>query len=186
LQNLLDSASAHTPVLTTVGVPQHIGIFLNKSLSNPDEITVDMVNYNYSLATDTLTPVPASFDIQLDLNHFSNGDAVSVETINYDEASADNQTVQTLDAASISWSGDTLIVQAPPFVHYQVLRITLDHSVCMNPPVGDLSGDCNVTIEDLALFADDWLRNQCILAGDLSGNCEVDFEDYSILANEWD
>ncbi len=44
---------------------------------------------------------------------------------------------------------------------------------------------CVVLMDDLANFADDWLKSGVGLAGDLSGNKEVDFEDYSKFSSYW-
>ncbi len=43
---------------------------------------------------------------------------------------------------------------------------------------------CRVYFEDLANFADDWLKSGAV-PGDLSGNTRVDLIDYNILASKW-
>lgn len=51
-------------------------------------------------------------------------------------------------------------------------------------PTGDLNGDCIVDIDDLVMFAGQWLGDPAI-AADLVGNDGVDIADYSVLAENW-
>ncbi len=58
------------------------------------------------------------------------------------------------------------------------------------PPVGDLSGDCRVTLEDLVLFAQEWLEVDCAAiqhcyGADLNFNGSVNYPDYVMLENHW-
>ncbi len=57
-------------------------------------------------------------------------------------------------------------------------------------PEADLSGDCVVGLDDLVLFAEQWLDSAgCAgfeeTCGDLTGNDGVDFEDFAVLAGQW-
>ena len=54
----------------------------------------------------------------------------------------------------------------------------------------DLTGDCYVNIDDLDVFAGQWLltdeRRDCSLCADLTGYyCSVTFEDFAIIAEQW-
>ena len=44
---------------------------------------------------------------------------------------------------------------------------------------------CKVNLDDLANFADDWLKTGAELPGNLDGTGRVDLADYSILAENW-
>ena len=48
----------------------------------------------------------------------------------------------------------------------------------------DLTRDCSVNIDDLVIFAEQWLGNSTMEAN-FDGNVRVDFGDFSILANDW-
>ncbi len=53
-----------------------------------------------------------------------------------------------------------------------------------NPPLADLTGDCDVNTEDLKLFYEDWLQLNPQNA-DFNNDNDVDQEDFSILADSW-
>jgi hypothetical protein len=53
-----------------------------------------------------------------------------------------------------------------------------------NCPVGDLSGNCSVGLEDMKAFAEQWLDGPPSLA-DLNGNNKVDMADLAVLADNW-
>jgi hypothetical protein len=44
---------------------------------------------------------------------------------------------------------------------------------------------CIVDLNDLAWFAEDWLKNDIHCAANLDKKGRVDFADYSILAGDW-
>ena len=51
-------------------------------------------------------------------------------------------------------------------------------------PIGDLTGDCQVDLEDLSIFAEQWL----VFAGsaaDLNSDDEVGMTDFALLADDW-
>lgn len=52
---------------------------------------------------------------------------------------------------------------------------------------GDLDKDGGVDWDDMAIFASEWLVNDCgnIPESDLDSDCDVDFEDYAVLAPDW-
>ncbi|MFA5251670.1 MAG: FG-GAP repeat protein [Phycisphaerae bacterium] len=49
-------------------------------------------------------------------------------------------------------------------------------------PYSDLTGNCFIDFEDLALLANDWLNCS---SSNLTGDCFIDFEDFALLANDW-
>jgi hypothetical protein len=51
-------------------------------------------------------------------------------------------------------------------------------------PVGDLNGDCEVDIQDLQIFAEQWLAPPASLA-DLNNDEEVGMTDFALLAEKW-
>ncbi len=64
------------------------------------------------------------------------------------------------------------------------LAISLLGSAQADCPIGDLNRDCQVSLEDLQIFAEQWLT----LAGsnvDLNGDEEVSMTDFALLAAEW-
>ena len=52
---------------------------------------------------------------------------------------------------------------------------------------GDFDDNGSVSVEDLALFAANWVSNDCILtsAMDLDGDCVIDFDEFSQFAQNW-
>jgi len=56
-------------------------------------------------------------------------------------------------------------------------------------PLPDLTGDCHITLADLAILAAEWLLSgdpqNCNLAADINGDCSADFADFAILAAYW-
>jgi len=52
---------------------------------------------------------------------------------------------------------------------------------------GDFSGNGAVSVEDLAMFAENWVSDNCILtsAMDLNGDCILDFFEFSQFAGNW-
>lgn len=124
LDDLLAAASAYVPALTAVNAPTNICIHLNESIASPGEITVDMVNVNYTLETDTLTPVDQpGFQVRLSIPHFSEEVPLSVEAIRYDESSENNTVVETVPASSFGFVSGQLVIEIPAFDSYQILRI---------------------------------------------------------------
>ncbi|MHC4462791.1 MAG: hypothetical protein ACYS30_15385 [Planctomycetota bacterium] len=73
-----------------------------------------------------------------------------------------------------------------------VLTVCLVGSVRADCPEGDLSGNCEVNLEDLRLFAEQWLDlpgcvnhpNDCADLDPTNGN-GVDFVDFGVLAANW-
>ncbi len=85
---------------------------------------MDLVNVNYDLATDTLIPVSnASFEIQLNLQQFADGDLPQVEAVRYDETAPNNTVLEALGTGAVRRTNGRLVITVPPFTHYQVLRI---------------------------------------------------------------
>lgn len=54
-----------------------------------------------------------------------------------------------------------------------------------NGPIPFKVQACVVRLDDLANFADDWLKRGNGLEGDLNGNNEVNFSDYSMFSAYW-
>ena len=54
-------------------------------------------------------------------------------------------------------------------------------------PVGDLYPDCKIDIQDVLLFAQQWLDSSCSgpSCADLTGGNGVNYPDFAILANNW-
>jgi len=58
-------------------------------------------------------------------------------------------------------------------------------------PPGDLNGDCQVTLPDLALFAAYWLQANCgpqndyCHRADITENGKVNLPDYALLSGQW-
>jgi hypothetical protein len=52
---------------------------------------------------------------------------------------------------------------------------------------GDFNGNGSVSVEDLTIFAENWVSNNCALTSaiDLDGNCIVDFFEFSQFAHNW-
>jgi hypothetical protein len=52
---------------------------------------------------------------------------------------------------------------------------------------GDFTGNGSVSVEDLAMFAENWMSNNCVLTSaiDLDGDCSVDFYEFSQFAQNW-
>jgi hypothetical protein len=52
---------------------------------------------------------------------------------------------------------------------------------------GDFTGDGNVNMEDLKLFAAVWLENDCVKTSqmDLDGDCRVDLYEFSKMSKNW-
>lgn len=124
LEALLASASAYEPVLAVSNAPTNICIHLNESLATPGEITVDLVNVNYDLTKDSLTPFTGTnFTVRLSLKHVQTATNLTVEAIRYDETAPDNVASETLSGTAVSWVDGQLVLRVPPFGHYQVLRI---------------------------------------------------------------
>ena len=123
-RDLLRQVSDHLPVLTAGNAPEHIGIYANTSKANPGEITIDLVNYHYDLATDRITPVTSSgFTVTLQVPGLKDTDKLSVESIRYDETAGSNVQRQPLDAGHVLANKGCVTLHIPPFTHYQVLRI---------------------------------------------------------------
>ena len=56
LGDLLQQASRHEPVLTAANAPGHVAVYLSESTAQPGELTIDLVNHAYDLASDAITP----------------------------------------------------------------------------------------------------------------------------------
>jgi len=67
---------------------------------------------------------------------------------------------------------------------YIRLCTTIIQQQTLNCPQGDLTGDCKVTIEDLAVFASQWTSGAGSPA-DFVGGDGVNFTDFSVLAENW-
>ncbi len=68
-----------------------------------------------------------------------------------------------------------------------MLTISLAGSVWAVCPLGDLSGDCIVNLEDLKLFAEQWLGADCSGPGcaNLDGISGINAFDFALLAKNW-
>jgi hypothetical protein len=55
------------------------------------------------------------------------------------------------------------------------------------PEIGDMDGNGNVDIADLALFADYWSQTDCGLCGgaDFTGDGNVDIDDLTLFIEIW-
>jgi hypothetical protein len=60
-------------------------------------------------------------------------------------------------------------------------------TIAVDCPVGDLHPDCKIDIQDLSLFAQQWLDPTCSgpSCADLIGSDGVNGADYAVLANNW-
>ena len=72
-------------------------------------------------------------------------------------------------------------------VHALMLTLFLVCSAEAACPEGDLSGDCEVNLPDLQLFAEQWLGGGCTGSGcaDLDGDSIVEMGDFARLADKW-
>lgn len=123
-RDLLRQASDHLPMLAAGNAPEHIGIYANTSKANPGEITIDLVNYHYDLASDQITPVTRpGFTVTLRVPDLKADDRLAVESFRYDETAGGNVRRQPLDAAHILADKGSVTLRIPSFTHYQVLRI---------------------------------------------------------------
>ena len=72
---------------------------------------------------------------------------------------------------------------------YSVPPLTVCHIVLeAECPPGDLSGDCHVSMEDLAIFVGQWLDSGgCAdpACANLDGNQIIDHADFALLAQDW-
>lgn len=72
---------------------------------------------------------------------------------------------------------------------YSIPALTACHIVLESDrPLGDLSGDCGVDMEDLAVFCGQWLDGgDCTAANcaDLDGDGLIDLEDFNQLSGDW-
>jgi hypothetical protein len=52
---------------------------------------------------------------------------------------------------------------------------------------GNINGDCDIDMSDLALLAEQWLQTNCgqCNGADLTGDWKVDFADFAALAANW-
>jgi hypothetical protein len=62
--------------------------------------------------------------------------------------------------------------------------------IWLNSPVGDLNNDCGVDMDDLSIYAVQWLNTGCAAAlwcggSDINNDDKVDFLDYAMLARNW-
>ncbi|MCC6156312.1 MAG: hypothetical protein IT367_21275, partial [Candidatus Hydrogenedentes bacterium] len=123
-RDLLRQASDHLPTVTADNPPEHVGIYASTGKADPSELTLDLVNYHYDLATDRITPVTSSgFTVTLRVPDLKDTDKLSVESIRYDETAGSNLRRQLLDAAHILANKGCVTLRIPPFTHYQILRI---------------------------------------------------------------
>jgi hypothetical protein len=60
-------------------------------------------------------------------------------------------------------------------------------AIATDCPVGDLYPDCKINVQDLSLFAQQWLDTSCSgpSCADLTGGNGVNVADFAILANNW-
>jgi hypothetical protein len=124
MRELLQTSGAFEPVLAATGAPDHIGIYLNASRTRPGEITLDLVNYQYDLGKDQITPVTApEFRVELRLKQFAPAARLFVEAVRYDESAPNHVARQTLSRADITVESGKLILRVPNFDHYQLIRI---------------------------------------------------------------
>ena len=125
VREALAVASHHDAVLTTANAPEHLGIYANTSQMSPSEVTVDLVNYHYDLATDHLTPVSRDdFTVTLRLPKQYSARHLQVESISYDETAQNNTLQRRLNPDQFSIVEGLVTVRVPPFTHYQVLRLS--------------------------------------------------------------
>lgn len=124
LREVLSRSSDHRPVLTATNAPAHLGLYANQSEAHPGEITIDLVNYHYDLATDQITPVTSSdFTVTLRVPDLRAEDELAAESLRYDETAGSNVQRQPLEAGHVHTRNGGVTLRIPPFTHYQVLRI---------------------------------------------------------------
>ena len=82
------------------------------------------------------------------------------------------------DNVAVAWSG--------PGISQEVVDGRY-LSPLLTGPYGDFNKSGFVSVEDLAMFADNWIADNCILTSaiDLDGNCIVDFYEFSRLTENW-
>jgi len=74
---------------------------------------------------------------------------------------------------------------------YSIPQKSVCHIVLDGPPCQlnyDLTGDCLVSMPDLAILANQWLGGDCSAdpnCADFNGNLNVNFADFSLLSKEW-
>ena len=60
-----------------------------------------------------------------------------------------------------------------------------DDAFSIDVPPGDFDCDGCVQLDDLAVLAGEWLKEQTGLIADLHDNDKVDFDDFVIFAENW-
>lgn len=125
LREALARSRIERPVLTATNAPEHIGIYVNQSHTNPGERTIDLVNYHHDLATDHLTPATRTgFTLTLQVPGLKNTDSLTIESIRYDENAKNNTLRQLINTEQVTVSEGTLTIRIPSFIHYQILRMS--------------------------------------------------------------
>lgn len=123
-RDLLRKVSDYLPVLTAGNAPEHVGIYASTRTADPSDLTLDLVNYHYDLATDRITPVTSSgFTVTLRVPGLKDTDELSVESIRYEETAGSNVQRRFLETGHVLASKGSVTLRIPPFTHYQVLRI---------------------------------------------------------------
>ncbi len=121
LRTLRQRASMHRPVLTAASAPEQVALYLSRHRDRPGEITVDLVNHDYDLDSDKLTPVTAGdFTITLDLPDVD----WRIESLSYDPSAPNRLARAPLAPEALSRSDEGLEIQVPPYTHYRILRLT--------------------------------------------------------------
>ena len=102
LRQYLDKCSLSDRILNVAGAPDHIGVYLNRSLARDGEVSIDLVNYNYDLSLDRLAPVTASdFYVVFRTAHFASAKGVRGEAIRYDESAPNEVARSQLSADAV-------------------------------------------------------------------------------------
>jgi len=63
--------------------------------------------------------------------------------------------------------------------------VFLDNVSLFNAPAGDFNLDGRVDLQDLAIMAGEWLKQQANLVSDLNADGRADFMDFGILGDSW-
>jgi hypothetical protein len=96
-------------------VVEHVGIYLNRSRERPGEVTIDLVNYQYDLTADRLTPVvTADFRITVGATQFASVADVQAEAICYGETAHNHITRSQLAELSVTTFWTFLREFSPP------------------------------------------------------------------------
>jgi hypothetical protein len=124
MSRMIRASGLSHPVLRVENAPERVGVYLNASVLSPNELTLDLVNYDYDLATDRIRPVASEdFTITMTVNHLTGASDVILEAVQFDEGETNNVSRRALTPLEFNARTGVLIVSIPPFDYYQVIRI---------------------------------------------------------------